>query len=66
MNFSAALYYLKAGRRVARKSYWPIVMWLVLRGTDTPAFRIRTSEGHTLPWVPSQTDLLADDWYIVE
>jgi hypothetical protein len=30
-----------------------------------PYIFITTIQGHRVPWLASQTDLLADDWYIV-
>ncbi len=34
-------------------------------GTFKPYLMKRTSEGEFVPWTPSQTDLLTDDWVIV-
>jgi len=31
-----------------------------------PYLMMRTADGSFVPWVASQTDLLADDWYVVE
>lgn len=30
-----------------------------------PSVWIMTVQGFTVPWICSQTDLLADDWYVV-
>lgn len=27
---------------------------------------MKTAQGNVVPWLASQTDMLADDWYIVE
>lgn len=31
-----------------------------------PYIYITTAQGDLVPWLASQTDLLSDDWYIVE
>ena len=39
------------------------------RGNDVPYgayIAIKTAQGNVVPWLASQTDMLADDWYIVE
>jgi len=35
-------------------------------GTYSPYIGMKTADNQYVPWVCSQTDLLADDWYIVE
>jgi len=27
---------------------------------------MKTAQGYVVPWVPSQSDILAEDWFIVE
>ena len=39
------------------------------RGNNVPYgayIAIKTAQGNVVPWLASQTDMLADDWYIVE
>lgn len=50
MNFGQAIEALKEGKKVARKGWNGKGMWLVL----VPG------------WVASQTDMLADDWALVD
>lgn len=75
MDFGQALVVLKAGGRVARAGWNGIGMWLVLQRPDLhskmtlPYIYIEYPVGHRaypsgsrVPWLASQTDLLADDW----
>lgn len=72
MNFGFAIEKLKAGRRVARSGWNGKGMWLELQWPDAadaspkitlPYVFMRTAQGDTVPWLASQTDILADDWY---
>ena len=68
MNFGAALENLKYGFRVARAGWNGKGMWLALqRPTDTsrmtvPYIFMKTADDQLVPWLASQTDLLAEDW----
>lgn len=69
MNFSAALAILKAGSRVYRKGWNGKGMFVYLVVPDKagsemtlPFIAMRTADGSLVPWLASQTDLLADDW----
>ncbi len=67
---------LKDGCRVARAGWNGKGMWLVLVPTPTPAMlaslslpyavlpyvAMKTAHNEIVPWLCSQTDLLADDW----
>lgn len=73
MGFSAALQYLKLGKRVAREGWNGKGMWLALQTPDEhskmtlPYVYICTAtfpQG-CVPWLPSQTDLLSTDWFVV-
>lgn len=78
-SFGFALHALKAGKRVARKS-WGREAWLVLVSPERPmrvisdgsypvasCIGIKDKWGIVRPgWVPSQDDMLAGDWGIVE
>ena len=35
-------------------------------GTLSPYLAMKTADNQLVPWLASQTDVLADDWYIVE
>lgn len=68
MNFGGALESMKAGRRVCRAGWNGRGMWCALQVPDEhskmslPYIYMRTVDGSLVPWLASQTDLLADDW----
>lgn len=79
MNFSEALQALKTGHRVARSGWNGKGMWLGLH-KETGSFvredcgttityadyiTMKTVDDKLVPWVASQTDMLAEDWEIV-
>lgn len=69
--FGDALEMLKEQMRVSRES-WPRGMWIAYEDTDLwpdsslQPFIYACVDGGHVPWVASQTDLLADDWYVVD
>ena len=72
MNIGEAVAALKDGKKVAREGWNGKSMWLALQ-TPTelskmtlPYVYMRTAQGDLVPWLCSQTDLLADDWVTVE
>ena len=73
MDFSAALRALKAdpGVRVARGGWNGKDMWLELQRPDAhskmtlPYIYMKTVTDDLVPWLASQTDMLAEDWGIV-
>ncbi len=68
MNFGYALDMLKAGNRVARLGWNGKGMWLALQPADEsnrmtlPYIYMKTADDQLVPWLASQTDLLASDW----
>lgn len=81
MNFGKALEALKEGRRVARRGWNGKGIYLELQRPDAhskmtlPYIYIVTNGLVTdnpeapkgvVPWLASQTDLLSEDWVIVE
>ncbi len=70
-TFSNALYRLKEGKRVTRAGWNGKSMWLELQTPDVnskmklPYIYMSTAQGSLVPWLASQTDLLAEDWYLV-
>lgn len=72
MNFGAALEALKDGLRVAREGWNGKGMWLAVQVPDEhsqmgrPYIYMRPVDGELVPWVASQTDLLAEDWTVVQ
>lgn len=78
MTFGDAVEALKAGQKVARAGWNGKGMWLELQRPDEhskmtlpyvylnyPA-DAQNTPGARVPWLASQTDMLADDWRIVE
>ena len=79
MPFSYALEACKTGKKIARKGWNGKGLWIRLldssyTGIVTHSILvIEYPEGHSaylkgscIPWFPSQTDMLSDDWYIAE
>ena len=72
VGFGRALELLRAGGRVARAGWNGKGMWLALQVPDErskmtlPYIYMRTAQGGIVPWLASQTDLLAEDWTLVE
>lgn len=82
MDFGWALRQLKNGARVMRRGWNGKGMWLLLvdgkcagysvsdddvEGLELlPWIGMRTAQGGFVPWLASQTDLIADDWVLAE
>lgn len=72
LDFGEAIHFLKAGRRVARSGWNGKGMWLELQRPDAyskmslPYIYMKTADEHMVPWLASQTDMLAIDWLLVE
>lgn len=71
MNFGQAIEYLKAGKRVAREGWNGKGMWLELQRPDEhskmqqPYIYMKPADDKLVPWLASQTDMLAEDWDLV-
>lgn len=71
-DFGGALRFLKAGLHVGRLGWNGKGMWLALQRPDEfskmtlPYVYMKTAQGDLVPWLASQTDILSDDWQIVE
>lgn len=67
-DFGCAVEQLKEGRRVTREGWNGKGMWLELQRPDAhskmtlPYIYMRTAQGDLVPWLASQTDILAEDW----
>lgn len=67
-DFGEALRQLKLGRRVTRSGWNGKGMYLELQVPDAhskmslPYIYMKTVDDKLVPWVASQTDMLADDW----
>ena len=78
MNFGEALAELKAGGKVARRGWNGKGMWLEMQRPDTfskmtlPYVYLNypddaaNTPGARVPWLASQTDMLTEDWGVVE
>jgi hypothetical protein len=68
MDFGEALHALKHGHAVCREGWNGKGMWLRLQVPDVgskmslPYIYMRTAQGDLVPWLASQTDMLAEDW----
>jgi len=71
MDFGAALLELKDGQRVTRRGWNGKDMWVEMQVPDEhskmgrPYLFMRPVDGYLVPWVASQSDLLAEDWELV-
>ena len=78
LSFGDALVQLKKGERVARNGWNGKNMWLQMQTPDAhskmtlPYIYIEYPNGHPayqtgsrVPWLASQTDMLAEDWFVV-
>ena len=77
LDFGAALVMLKNGEKVARAGWNGVGLWLELQVPDAnskmtlPYIYInypqdaKTTPGARVPWLASQTDMLAEDWSVV-
>lgn len=71
LSFSHAIVALKEGFNVRRAGWNGKGMWLGLQKPDAgskmglPYIFMSTVDGKLVPWLASQTDMLADDWGIV-
>ena len=71
MDFGDALRHLKGGDKVSRAGWNGTGMWLALQTPDEhskmsrPYIYMSTVDGRLVPWVASQSDLLAADWEVV-
>ena len=81
MNFGEAVYALKQGKKVARNGWNGKGMWLSLVKTGhydvgqktvgdiaelLPWIGMKTADNKFVPWLASQTDVLAEDWVILQ
>lgn len=68
MTFGDAIEALKIGERVHRAGWNGKGMWLALQRPDAnskmtlPYIYMKTADDQQVPWLASQTDMLAEDW----
>lgn len=69
MDIGHAVQAMQEGRRVTRAGWNGKDMWLAYQGQTGGAWQpfiyMRTVQGTFVPWLCSQTDLLATDWEVV-
>lgn len=67
-----ALKQMHNGLKVARAGWNGRGMWLALQVPDAhskmtlPYIYMKTAQGDLVPWLASQTDILATDWDVVD
>lgn len=72
MNFSEALELIKQGCRLQRAGWNGKGMWIAIQVPDAhskmglPYLYMKTVDGPLVPWLCSQTDMLANDWQVVD
>lgn len=70
MDFSDALLYLKAGKRLTRHGWNAPQQWVELQVPDEhskmrrPYLYLCPVGGALVPWTPTQSDMLSEDWVI--
>jgi hypothetical protein len=76
-SFATAYEYIKEGKKVSRRGWNNQRIWIILynkgnkyyRGINLNGFRdfivMMTIGGKYIPWTPSQTDLLTEDWILI-
>ena len=71
MEIGDAVSAMRSGLKVARSGWNGKGMWLALQVPDAhskmglPYVYMRTATGELVPWLCSQSDLLATDWELV-
>lgn len=70
-DFGWAIKLIKLGYKTARYSWNGRDMYIMYVPGDPsqrqlPYIAMKTSNGNFVPWLASQSDMLADDWYKVE
>lgn len=71
-DFGSAIKALKSGYKVAREGWNGKNMWINLQVPDEhskmslPYIYMFTADKKQVPWLASQTDILAEDWTVVQ
>lgn len=80
LSFGLAVEALKKGERVARSGWNGKGMWLAIVNAGqydvavgiagdakfSPWIAMKTADNKLVPWLASQTDVLADDWVVLQ
>jgi hypothetical protein len=69
-NFGWALERLREGKKVCRSGWNGKGMWLASPDVNSkmtlPYIFMKTADDNLVPWLASQTDILAFDWEVVD
>ena len=71
-DFGEALSHLKVGGRASRKGWNGKGMWIELQKPDEhskmtlPYIYMKTADNNLVPWLASQTDMLSEDWILLD
>lgn len=71
MNFGQAIEAMKTGAKVTREGWNGKGMWLALQVPDQhskmqqPYIYMCPVGGKLVPWLASQSDMLAEDWQVI-
>jgi len=71
LSFGAAIELLKQGRKVARKGWNDMFLFLDTSSTfnvnnpPQPCIIMKTADGRVVPWLASQSDMLDTGWVII-
>jgi len=71
LDFSMALLKLKEGKKMSRSGWNAPAQYIQMQVPDEcskmnlPYLFVDTANGDMVPWLASQMDLLAEDWYEV-
>lgn len=72
MDIGLAIDRMRSGHKVAREGWNGKGMWLALQVPDAhskmtlPYVYMFTAQQQLVPWLASQSDLLAQDWMVVD
>lgn len=72
MNIGTAISAMRDGQKVAREGWNGKGQFIALQTPDEhskmrkPYIYISPVDGELVPWFASQTDILANDWYVVK
>lgn len=80
VDFGTALKAVKEGKRISRIGWNGKGMWLILvkeneafsknenvvEFTHLPWIGMKTADNKFVPWLASQSDMLAEDWVVIE
>lgn len=70
LSFGSAIHSLKDGHKLSREGWNGKDMWIELQVPDIgskmtlPYIFMKTADDQLVPWLASQTDILAEDWCI--